>query len=240
MCKAGKRLLIVEDTNSIAVLVAATLRRAGLCVDVAKTAKEAMTHFVASTEGPISYDLLLVDLNLPDGDGAELLAKMASFDVCPPSFVVSADGSDHARERARVAGASQFFEKPFNLSVLKDAIEDAVSKTAQSEAGRASKKFAAAERGLIDNYLKYLAGLASDLECPLSHKKMSSLLHQLKGSANLYGFNRLSDLTTSLGMRLVEQGTNSTNDIREILRQELLIDIASRSKFASCNAFAAV
>lgn len=240
MCKTGKRILIVEDTNSIAVLVAATLRRSGLIVDVANTAKDAMTKFVNSIEGPIPYDLLLVDLNLPDGDGAEMLAQMASFDACPLSFVVSADGSSSARERARTAGAEKFFEKPFNLSLLKDEIEREVSKLGPLKRGQAKAEFADVEQGLIENYYRYLTKLASDLEGKMSHKKMSSLLHQLKGSANLYGFKDLSDLASSLGMRLAEQGPIYTCDIREVLRQELVIDLASRSKFASCNARAVV
>lgn len=240
MCKAGKRLLIVEDTNSIAVLIATTLRRDGLCVDIAKTAKEALTRFVSSIEGPIPYDLMLVDLNLPDGDGADLLAQMAGFDVCPPSFVVSADGSDDARERAKKAGAAKFFEKPFNLSALKDAIEQAVSAPPQPEAALEPEEFAATKRELIDNYLKYLVSLASELERSQSYKRMSSLLHQLKGSANLYGFDQLSDLVTSLGARLVEHGPNSASEIREVFRQELLIELATRSKFADCNMSIAV
>ena len=235
MCRAGKRILIVEDTNSIAVLVAATLRRDGLNVDIANTAKDAMSKFITSTEGPVPYDLLLVDLNLPDGDGAELLAQMVSLDACPSSFVFSADGSNSARERAHTAGADQFFEKPFNLSSLKKEIEHEVSKLGRLKRGQTHTRLGNVEQDLIENYQGYLVTLTSDLETKMSYKKMASLLHQLKGSANLYGFKDLSDLASSLGMRLADQGPMYTCDIREILRHELAVDLASRSKFASCN-----
>ena len=164
MCKAGKRILIVEDTDSIAVLLAATLRQDGLIVDIAKTSQAAMSKFVTSLESTIPYDLLLVDLNLPDGDGADLLSQMASFDVCPPSIVVSADGSGAARSRAKAAGADDYVEKPFNLSLLKDKIEQKVSKLGKQRYGRKALAFADAQRSLVNNYYGYLAELALDLE----------------------------------------------------------------------------
>lgn len=240
MCRAGKRILIVEDTASIAVLIATTLRRDGLIVDIANTSNKALSKFITSMDGPIPYDLLLVDLNLPDGDGAELLAQMASFDDCPSSFVVSADGSDSARERAKIAGADQFFEKPFNLSLLKKEIEKKVSNLGQVGPKKPPETFDDAEQTLVENYQEYLTKLAWDLRSKMSYKSMSSLLHQLKGSANLYGYKELSDLASSLGMRLAEQGPVYTCDIREVLRQELVVDLASHAKFASCNSGVAV
>lgn len=240
MCKEGKRILIVEDTSSIAVLVSATLRRDGLNVDVANTAKEAMSKFVTSLDGPIPYDLLLVDLNLPDGDGAGLLAQMASLDACPPSFVVSADGSASAKKRAKAAGAEQFFEKPFNLTLLKSEIERKVGDLHQTIDGQKLSKLEAMEQSLVENYQRYLVTLASDLEGKMTFKQMSSLLHQLKGSANLYGFKRLSELASSLSTSLVNQGPVCTCSIRKILRQELAIELVPHLPIASCKKSVAV
>lgn len=235
MCKVGKRILIVEDINSIAILVSATLRRDGLNVDVANTAKGAMAKFVTSLDGPIPYDLLLVDLNLPDGDGADLLAQMASLNARPPSFVFSADGSTRARKRAEAAGADQFFEKPFNLNLLKGEIERKVGDLHQTIDGHEQSKLEVMEQSLVENYQRYLVTLASDLEGNMTFKQMSSLLHQLKGSANLYGFKRISELAASLYTRLVNQGPVCTCSIRKILRQELAIELVPYSPIASCK-----
>ena len=60
------------------------------------------------------FDLLLLDLHLPDGDGLELLQAPGRGSL-PPVLVLSADATPQARERVARAGAAGLLTKPLDL-----------------------------------------------------------------------------------------------------------------------------
>lgn len=118
---AGRRILLVEDDEDGASLMAMTLERAGARVDHAASLAAA---FEALTGGP--YDALVSDLELPDGTGVELLAHCR--DACPElarcalALTGHADASTAARLTA--AGFADVLPKP----ALPDALIARVAK----------------------------------------------------------------------------------------------------------------
>ena len=70
-----------------------------------------------------SIDLLLLDLNLPDGDGLNLLREMCSGQGAPV-FVVSGRCDEHSRLKALEAGADDYIVKPFNARELEFRIRN--------------------------------------------------------------------------------------------------------------------
>jgi DNA-binding response OmpR family regulator len=63
-----------------------------------------------------SFDAMLLDLRLPDGDSAELVAELRARNVAlPPIIVLSADASDASRERMFALGARSFLTKPLDV-----------------------------------------------------------------------------------------------------------------------------
>ncbi len=65
------RLLLVEDDPQLAELVQEGLTRQGFAIDRCGSLKEAM-----AARGAASYDLILLDLGLPDGDGMSLVREL--------------------------------------------------------------------------------------------------------------------------------------------------------------------
>ena len=65
------RILVVEDEVDLAAAVAVGLRREGYAVDVANDVAGAVDRLVVSP-----YDLVTLDLNLPDGDGLDLARRI--------------------------------------------------------------------------------------------------------------------------------------------------------------------
>ena len=234
MCRMGKRLLLIEDTGSIAVLLEATLRRDGYKVDIAGTAAEGLRLFEEAAAGPVPYDLLLVDLNLPDGDGTELLGRFACHKACPPRFALSADATRRARSRARAAGAERFFEKPFDLAEVRQAIGDVVGADPTLRSHKAEPDQVAEQARMTAQYLLFLESIADEFEAQVALKRLGSLLHQIGGSATLYGMARLSGLAQSLSARLQTEGPAVACDIRAVLRQELRV-AAQEARLASCD-----
>ena len=71
--------------------------------------------------------LVLLDLNLPDGSGFEVLTSIRSNPAMAdvPVFILSADATEQATGRARELGADRFITKPFNLKEFVGLVEDA-------------------------------------------------------------------------------------------------------------------
>jgi DNA-binding response OmpR family regulator len=101
-------ILVVEDETSIASFVAAYLRNAGYNVRTASTAGAAVTEL--ANEPPA---LIVLDLNLPDGDGVELCRRIRKgSDV--PILMLTARDEDIDKIIGLEVGADDYMTKPFN------------------------------------------------------------------------------------------------------------------------------
>jgi two-component system, OmpR family, response regulator QseB len=103
------RVLLVEDRASMRQLIAAHLRERGFVVDEAGAVAEARDALAVG-----AYAALVVDLGLPDGDGAELLGRPDT----PPALVITARDSVGDRVAGLNAGADDYLTKPFDLEEL--------------------------------------------------------------------------------------------------------------------------
>jgi DNA-binding response OmpR family regulator len=107
------RLLIVEDDPEIADLLARTLRRVGWASDRAQTVRGAL-EAIAITE----YDLVILDLGLPDGDGLEVCRRARAAGRRVPVLMLTARGSLPDRVEGLDAGADDYLTKPFAVDEL--------------------------------------------------------------------------------------------------------------------------
>ncbi len=103
------RLLLVEDSARLRDLLAERVRGAGWRLDAVGTVAEA-----AEATRSILYDLLLVDLGLPDGDGKSLIKAVRMQGSPVPILVLTARGSIDDRVEALDCGADDYLIKPFN------------------------------------------------------------------------------------------------------------------------------
>jgi two-component system response regulator RegX3 len=104
------RLLVVEDDDAIAVPLVGGLERAGYTVDRAATGAEALVRVAGA-------DLVLLDLGLPDLDGADVCRHIRSVSQVP-IIVVSARGDESDRVLGLELGADDYIVKPFGLREL--------------------------------------------------------------------------------------------------------------------------
>ena len=114
-----RRILLVEDEQLNRTLVRAVLSRAA--VEVVREARlvEAVTLAAAREQlGDTEFDLILLDLNLPDGDGLTLARDLAAADPPPgrrrPVVVaVTASVLPQDHQAALAAGCDDFLDKPY-------------------------------------------------------------------------------------------------------------------------------
>lgn len=107
------KLLIVEDTLSMALLYQKQLENAGYLSDCVESLAEAKEK-----QAQEKYDLLLLDLNLPDGDGLSHLDSLYGSADEIPALVITADASLNKAIKAMKLGALDYLVKPFSESRL--------------------------------------------------------------------------------------------------------------------------
>ena len=117
--KIPRRVLVVDDEPLIRWSVTETL--AGLGMDVAQ-AHDAVSALRAITAPAHGFDVIVLDLRLPDMKDLSLLATIRQ--VVPEATIVlmTAFGSDEILERAIALGACSVLNKPFELGTLVDAV----------------------------------------------------------------------------------------------------------------------
>jgi DNA-binding response OmpR family regulator len=107
------RLLVIEDEPRMRELIAGGVERAAFVVDTVSTLGDAEA---ALSDTP--YDVAVLDLGLPDGDGLTLLAALRRRPERPPVLVLTARDSVDDRVNGLDAGADDYLVKPFAMAEL--------------------------------------------------------------------------------------------------------------------------
>ena len=107
------RFLLVEDNGDLSASVAARLGLDGHGVDCAATLAEAEGFLAVAV-----YDLILLDIMLPDGDGRDFLARHRRAERQTPVIVMTARSSVRDRVDALDTGADDYITKPFDFAEL--------------------------------------------------------------------------------------------------------------------------
>jgi DNA-binding response OmpR family regulator len=107
------RILIVEDEQKLAEIISRSLQGEGFAVDVAGTVADG---FHLATSG--HYDLIILDLLLPDGLGTGLLKRLRDQDDQIPVLILTARGDLETKVENFQAGADDYLTKPFALPEL--------------------------------------------------------------------------------------------------------------------------
>ena len=111
-------ILVVDDDQDIAGLIAAFARKVGWAANVAASGKDALAYL-----NEVSPDLVISDFNMPGMTGIELLQAIKrnpSYKDIP--FVLMTAGADINEEGARRAGCDGFLAKPFGLRVFQELL----------------------------------------------------------------------------------------------------------------------
>jgi DNA-binding response OmpR family regulator len=108
------RILVVEDDESIAALLARELRGLGHTVDTVRLAGDAMLA-ARSTD----YALMIVDLGLPDADGLDLVRDLRRRAIEAPVLMLTARRKVEDRVSGFQSGADDYLSKPFAIPEMR-------------------------------------------------------------------------------------------------------------------------
>lgn len=106
----GKRILVIDDANLVRRYYRDALERAGFEVDEALNGVEALEKVLGA-----AYDLIVVDVNMPQMDGftfLKTLRRQATAVSSLPALVISTEAAAQDAAAARAAGANFYLVKP--------------------------------------------------------------------------------------------------------------------------------
>jgi two-component system repressor protein LuxO len=115
------KILIVEDTESLALLYQNYLILTGAETTVVGTAEAAKATIASDT-----FDLVLLDVMLPDGSGMDVLEWINSQDHKPQVIVITAHGTKELIVQSMQLGAVDFVEKPIEADRLRVTVNNAL------------------------------------------------------------------------------------------------------------------
>ncbi|WP_345197554.1 sigma-54 dependent transcriptional regulator [Kistimonas scapharcae] len=148
-------VLIVDDEPDIRELLEITLGRMKLTTNAVATINEAYERL-----NQCHYDLCLTDMNLPDGNGIDLVAHIQRTTPQTPVAVITAYGSMDTAIQALKAGAFDFVSKPVDLSRLRELIQNAMRVNTSAEVSTSDKMQLLGESGVMQQLKKTIRKLA--------------------------------------------------------------------------------
>ncbi|MCB2053876.1 MAG: response regulator transcription factor [Geminicoccaceae bacterium] len=125
------RALVVEDDPVSTRLLEYALVAEGIVVECSDTGEDAL-----ELAKIYDFDVVTVDLGLPDMDGATLIRRLRNARIDTPVIVVSADARRDEKVRVLLAGADGYLAKPFDRDELRAHIQAVVRRTRGYAASR--------------------------------------------------------------------------------------------------------
>src|SRR5215467_2280446 len=107
------RMLLLEDNARLQAVVSDSLRTNEYLVDAVGTAAA-----FRSAVAVVGYDLFIIDLGLPDGDGLALIRELRTGGCQAPILVITAQATIDARVSGLEGGADDYLVKPFHQAEL--------------------------------------------------------------------------------------------------------------------------
>ncbi len=126
--KSMKKLLLVEDDKLISKTLKLSLHYRGFEARVCETAEAAKKEFEER-----SFDVVILDVNLPDGSGFSLCQDFKKQNQAVPVLMLTARTDEHSAVRGIESGADDYVRKPFGLEELSARLERLLGRKAKEE-----------------------------------------------------------------------------------------------------------
>lgn len=247
-------VLLVEDIELNVIVARSVLEKMGNSVDVAMTGKEALATFI-----PGEYDLVLLDIQLPDMTGLDIARKLTQTftrDELPPLVALTANVLKDKKEYLD-AGMDDVLSKPLSVSALTAMIkkfwdahtvqEDGVNKLETDD-----KKQAILDLPMLEQYMelvgpklirdglamfeKMMPGYLSVLESNWTARDQKGIVeegHKIKGAAGSVGLRHIQQLAQQVQSPDLPAWWDNVGEWIDEIRHEWRNDIAALEKWVA-------
>ena len=211
-------VLLVEDGPDNQLLVATHLRRAGARVTIVENGRLALERATASWRGGVPFDVILMDMQMPEMDGYEATRALRACGYDWPVVALTAHAMAGDRLKCLAAGCCGYLTKPVSRQGLIAAVAAAVQKKGASASASGDRESGGIFSEMADDpEMKDIVGLFVDslarnsvaLEAALGdgdRDTVKRLAHQIKGAAGGYGFPSITVAAARLEVLAKGQG----------------------------------
>jgi signal transduction histidine kinase/CheY-like chemotaxis protein/HPt (histidine-containing phosphotransfer) domain-containing protein len=197
-------VLLAEDGLDNQLLIATHLRKTGLRVVIAENGRIAVEEALAAELAGHPFDVIFMDMQMPELDGYGATAKLRSKKYGRPIVALTAHAMAGDRERCLQAGCDDYMTKPIDRDAL-------IAMAARYSSGRATTDVVTAAPPrrllsdfatdpdmieLVENFVASLVQKRAEIERCAKEADLEALrrhAHQLKGAGGGYGFAALTD-----------------------------------------------
>lgn len=157
------RVLLVDDDSQLRRMLARVLRRAGLEVVEAESGRQAIAALGAG-----SFDVVLSDVHMPDGDGIELIREVRRVDLDVPVILMTGQPDLDTAAQAIEYGAFRYLSKPIDTDQLRKTAQHAARAHSLARLRREALLISGVDAGAVDR-----AGLEVRFEAALGELWMA-------------------------------------------------------------------
>lgn len=200
------RVLVAEDGKDNQKLLSFLLRRCGIDVVVAENGAEAIQAMKTTVSTCQRFDLILMDMHMPEVDGFAATQAIREAGVTIPIIALTAQAMDGDRDRCLASGCTDYLSKPVDRRSLIKMLgrflqrnPGAVGPADGSSSLEATILSRFADDPLMEDILRqYVAELpdtVSKLQKALAANDLNrvrSMMHEIRGSAGGYGFDEIT------------------------------------------------
>ena len=183
-----RQVLVVEDQRDVAGLIESALRGAGYGVRLAFDARSALAHASAKT-----FDLIILDLSLPDGDGLILCRALRDRGDFTPVIMLTGRASEQDRVAGLDGGADDYVTKPFAMPELMARVRSQLRRVA-AITQRVGQVAEALVIGTMSIDPAARAVMIDGNPVPLTAKEFELLLHLARTPGQVHTRESLLDL----------------------------------------------
>ncbi len=197
-----KEILVIEDEPQLARLVEMHLRDAGCTVEIAPTGGEGLTK---AAKRP--FDLLVLDLMLPDMDGLDVCRELRGRKNYTPILILTARSGEVDRVLGLEMGADDYLTKPFSVRELVARVKAILRRIDRMAEEKVESLPLEYEKLTIDREKRRVSIAGDDIN--LTAKEYDLLLQFAHNPGRVYTRSQLLDLVWGYGEGTYEHTVNS-------------------------------
>jgi signal transduction histidine kinase/CheY-like chemotaxis protein/HPt (histidine-containing phosphotransfer) domain-containing protein len=204
------RVLLVEDSADNQRLISLHLRKSGATVDIADNGRIGIDKVKAAIADGNPYDLILMDMQMPELDGYGATSSLRARGVKTPIIALTAHAMAEDRDKCLTAGCSDYLTKPIEKNLLLEIVgqhlgatpvaatrevKQAPTQDAKPPAGktvlRSSYSGDADMKEILSDFVAELPRHVAKLQSLVRENDLQELrrvVHQIKGAGGGYGF----------------------------------------------------
>jgi len=189
---ARPRVLVAEDCPDSRQAVCSFLSRAGFDVIPAENGRVAIS--LASEN---KYDLILLDMQMPEIDGYEAARRLRAGGFCGPVIALTGDVEPGDEEACHDAGCDSYLAKPWEPEQLIRELQKHIKFARPNPKENQPRTTTRAEPTLPElgrEFMRGLPGTLSDMTAALSARdrpQVARLAHRTAGAAGLFGYSEI-------------------------------------------------